>query len=453
MGDGTPSGAGQEIQGSQSGSSEQTKQPESAPISRGRQLIDKLKSPFKGFWEHHETNFSRRKFLQTGAVAAGVTGVVAAGGLVAAEKSMPQTTIDKNVMVGDQPMHFSAQEFNPKEGELKDPEEVVLFLVGAPMRSGASVTWAHPEDLANQFKVKAYEVDARPIGAYSGNAVDLEVEAIRDFLKVGKFKKVTIVAHSIGVPKAFELAAILEQRDQGEITVNGIVANNPVGLYKQDKLDILKRYKEDGDSQGLEENRNPRPRPENSSAPRHESLPKVISQLAGSMMKDFYDTGLGYKKFLEDQINVATEVSPYLTQVHAPVLFLLSSEDKVVQIDKILPKDEILTRLPATDEQGHAMRQMLIGDRRKWDELSQEVQEKFGNKDNFVRIQRQQIAEIGRVESRYMREKYVPNATNVMVIEASKYPTHIATTVERSEESAHVGSRIFDWMARQQKAA
>lgn len=381
MSDGTPHGVGSEIQQSQV-ISEEVSSTEPKPISRTRQFLDKLKTPLKRLW-----NYPGEK-----------------------------TTLDQRVMVGDQPMHFSAQEFKPKEGEIKAPEEVVLFLVGAPMRAAASVTWAHPEDLANKFKAKTYEVDARPVGAYKGNAVDLEVEAIRDFIKTNKFKKVTIIAHSIGVPKAFELAAILEQNEPG-IKVNGIVANNPVGLYEQDKLDILKRYKTDGDNQGLEVNRNPRPRPDGSSGPRHASLPKVIAQLVGSMVKDFWDTGMGYKKFLEDQLDVATKVSPYLAQVKAPILFLLSSEDQVGQVDKIFPP-----------------------------ELLQSAHD------------RSQIATRGRARDQHMKDHYAKNSERVMVVESTKFPTHIATTVERSENSAHIASRIFDWFARnpqqgQQKAA
>lgn len=450
MADGSPPGVGPEIT-----SPHPVETASTPPIKLDnkpngvRRLLDGLKSPLKKFLDA-PTDWGKRRTLWALGLGA-AAGAATAAGLTVAERSMPKNTIDQRVMVGDQPMHFSAQEFKPRpvkygngeQVEIKNKEkeesgEVVLFLVGAPMRAAASVTWAHPQDLADEFKVSAYEVDARPVGAYKGNAIDLEVEAIRDFIKSKKFTKVTIVAHSIGVPKAFELAAILEQNDP-DIKVNGIVANNPVGLYEQDKLDILKRYKADGDNQGLEQNRNPQPRytevtrprheslltsssqrPEDSGLPiqsRHESLPKVIAQLVGSMVKDFRDTGVGYKKFLEDQLDVATKVSPYLAQVKAPILFLLSSEDQVAQMDRIFPEE---LRNPVTN--------------------------------------RSQIAARGKERDKYMKDHYAKKSERVMVIEASKFPTHIATTVQRSESSAWVGSRIFDRLVRtfqsdQQKAA
>lgn len=276
--------------------------------------------------------------------------------------------------------------------------------------------------------------------------VDLEVKAIRDYVIDGNFKKVTIDAHSIGVPKAFELAVLLEEAG---IEVRGIVAHNPVGLYKQGRMDILNRYMADAGNQGKEINRNPRSRPEDSAFPsRHESLSKVGVQLVGSMVKDAIDTGLGYPKFVEDQLQVATEESPYMSRVRAPVVLAVALEDQIGQVDKIFPREEIVARLPATSEQGQLMRQILLDSGQKWDQLSAEQQARFGSKSNFEITQRQQIAEIGRVKNQYAKDKYLPNAAEVMTIESRKYPTHIATTVERSEESAHIASRIFEWMRR-----
>lgn len=96
-------------------------------------------------------------------------GAATATGLIATERSMPKTTTDKEVMVGNQKMHLIVQEFNPKEGEIKDSQALAIFLVGAPMRPEASVTGAHAEDLS-RTGIQTVEIGARPIGLYEGNA-------------------------------------------------------------------------------------------------------------------------------------------------------------------------------------------------------------------------------------------------------------------------------------------
>lgn len=380
---------------------------------------------------------SRRTFLTGGAVALGAGAATAVGAVAVAERALPKTTIDEEVNVGGNRMHLIAQEFNPREGNIRDSKEVVIFLAGAPMRANASVTWEGPESLAEKFKVRAYEIDARPVGYYSGNAIDLEVAAIMGFIKKHGFERLTIYAHSVGVPKALKLAAEIYEKEK-DIQVNGVVAANPVGFYHQDRAGIVGSYFADGLNQSNLQN--PRTK--------HASLPEVATNIAGSIASDVKDAGLGYPKLLADQMESATQVSPDLARVHAPVVFLIASEDKVVKKDFILPLKEIVKYLPPTTVQGAQMRAILTrGKDHKWDQLTDEEQGIFGSKEEFVKVQREQVAQIGYANDAYAKDTYLPNSEQVRVIIANKYASHLAFN-ERRDMTSHVAARIFEWMRR-----
>lgn len=264
---------------------------------------------------------TRGTFLKRTAIVGGGAVATVAGMGALAERSIRGAGEDKIYRIGDETVELSFKEFNPKEGEIKDLEEAIIFLVGAPMRAKASVTWGPMALLADEFKAKGYSVDARPKGRFHSNSIDLEVEAIRRFIeglnKEG-IKRITLFGHSIGVKKAVDLAVVLEQQNP-EITINAAVLSNPMGFYSQDGKDLLfNRYLKEVENEGRL--RNPR-------AP-HESLLKVGWQLVGSLASDVVAAGIQYPRLAEEQLQAVTEKNPNLSKIKSPVVVLLAADDQ-----------------------------------------------------------------------------------------------------------------------------
>lgn len=416
----------------------QTTQPESAPQQSGR--WDFLKVPAKyvrKLWDY-PTDETRRKMIKGGAIVGGVVGAVATLGAVA-ERSLQKGGEDKLYRIGDENVQLSFKEFTPKEGEIKDPEEAVIFLVGAPMRAKASVTQGQLKGLADEFKAKAYSVDARPKGRFHSNSIDLEVEAIRRFveeLNQKGIKKVTLFGHSIGAAKAVKLAVALEQMDP-QIQINGVVLANPMGFYPQDGKDLLlNRYIPEVSNEG---------RLKNPRAP-HEPLYKVGWQLVGSLASEVAAVGSQYPKLVDDQLGVLTQVNPELAKMKSHALVLLASEDKWSEAEKIVPETEIEKRLSAPKSIEQIRGEIASSGR--WDRLSDEEKAKFGNKDNFVTLflnedylkkyrTRENIARAGRARRAYLKEA-MPESDRVGVIKATKYATHLAYSIGRPRQTSHL---------------
>lgn len=411
---------------------------------------DFLKKPIQNLWrkgfgkdepDDFVPNPGRRNFIKKAAIAAGVGMVAGVGAAVWAEKSMPKATIDEEVNIDGNKMHILAEEFYPEDGKIKDPEEAVFFLIGAPMRANASVTWEGPKSVAEYLKARTYEIDARPMGPYSGDAIDLEVAALISAAEKLGIKKLKIFTHSVGFPKALKMVAEIQGKGKN-IQVDGIVAANPVGFYAQDKLDIVGRYFADGANQG--KLANPREK--------HPGLPEVARNIVGSIANDVKDTGIAYPKLVADQMKSATQVSPDLARVHAPVVILLGSQDKVSKKDMVLPAEQVANYLPLTTRQGELMRNILRRkeqnwERGKWGQLTDQERSVFGNKAEFVKVQKEQMVQIGRANDAYTKVTYLPNAENVKVIVANKYASHLAFN-ERRDMTSHVVSKIFERMRR-----
>lgn len=354
------------------------------------------------------------------------------------ERTVTQPEIKRTYRIGNDEVELSGNLLLPKDGRVVDQSEIALFLVGAPMRAKASVTWDTPKGLAEASKVRAYTLDARPKGMFEQNSVALEVEAIRRFLeelnKQG-VSKITIFGHSIGARKGIDLVAALEQQNPN-LRINGLVLSNPMGFYEQEP-GLVGRWQKEADNQK---------RIKNPNVP-HEPMPKIGLQLAQSVITDAMQTRLGFKKWVEEQFEALKTVDPNMSKIKAPTVLLLGDLDLVSEADKVLPEEEINKRLPETDEQGKLMREILKEGTR-WDQLTPKQQTKFGNKEAFVRLQREQIARRGEARNQYIKEEKIPNVENLLVIVATKYATHVGFGVERGNQTSHVVAKIFDRLRR-----
>lgn len=346
-------------------------------------------------------------------------------------------SVKRTYKIGKDEVDLLGQVLLPKDGKVVDESEVALFLVGAPMRAKASVTWDTPKGLAEASKVRAYTLDARPKGRFEQNSVALEVEAIRRFLeelnKQG-VSKITIFGHSIGARKGIDLVAVLEQQNPN-LQINGLVLSNPMGFYEQEP-GLVGRWQKEANNEK---------RIKNPNVP-HEPMPKIGFQLVQSVITDAMQTRLGFKKWVEEQFEALKTVNPNMSKIKVPIVLLLGDLDLVSEADKVLPEEDINKRLPEPDEQGQLMREILK-EGTKWDQLTPQQQAKFGSKEIFIKLQREQIAQRGKSRNQYIKER-MPNVENSQVIVATKYATHVGFGVERGDQTHHVISKIFDRLRR-----
>lgn len=378
--------------------------------------------------------------------------------IVGAEKSL-QRGQDKLYKFGDESVQLSFKEFSPKEGENKDPRSAVIFMVGAPMRAKSEITWGQLDMMAEEFGAQTYSVDARPKGYFHSNAIDLEVGAIRTFIEELSRKgiqRVTLFGHSIGAVKAVKLAVALEQMDP-QIKIDGLVLSNPMGFYPQEAKDLLfRRLPAESANQGKIQNPNVL----------HPTPLQGGWEAVKSIGSDIVTAGLGYPRLVKDQIGALTQVNPELAKVKSPVLILLSSLDKLSETVKIVPEDEIGEMMPS-EESEEQLRGRIEGKwdsyqefresvnwgklpektqqelRKEHDRLRQELS-KFASKEEFVQdyLRKYRAQEImfrrNAARRAYIKEKYLPEAEGVGVIEAQKYGHHLAFGAERPRHTSKV---------------
>lgn len=297
--------------------------------------------------------------------------------------------------------------FDGKENPGFDATQAAFLLTGFPMRADAKVTWGQPQMMANEFGMTTYEIDGRPKGAFNINSTALEVEGIRQFItEVEKsgVSEVTLFGHSLGATKAVDLAVSLEQNNSN-LRVN-LVLINPVGLYPKDFKQMAKNYIVDA----------PKVEKTTRSPNRAEqSTMAVLTDICKSIYKDIKATKLRYPKYFAELKQSLTEFNSNLSKVKSPVLIMLASEDPVVELNRVLPQEQLdqVTAASMDDETSRA-----------------------------------RVARIGKGREKYLKEHVLPNATDVKVIVATKYANHIGFGVERPRQTSHVISKFFNRLTR-----
>lgn len=141
-----------------------------------------------------------------------------------------------SVYIGQDKVERSWAKFIP-EGGVTGANRAVIFLQGWPWRADSKTIWDQPKTLAQEFGTPCYAIDTK-VDRIAPDALNIEAEAIRQFIEQQKLKEVTIFGHSEGAIRAANLAVLLEQKNPA-IEINGVVLANPMGLYPQSFLKEL----------------------------------------------------------------------------------------------------------------------------------------------------------------------------------------------------------------------
>jgi acetyl esterase/lipase len=301
--------------------------------------------------------------------------------------------------------------FSNPENPNFDPKRAAFLLAGWPMRHDTEVDWGQPRSLAEEFGLTTYDIDGRPIGAFKGSPIALEIEGIRQFVKElqqGGIEEITIFGHSIGASKVVDLAVSLE-RNNPELRIN-LVLINPMGLTDKDFKEITKNYLVDA-AKVEKYTKNPKRITQNNKM-------EVNMGIVGSLLKDVRDMKWRYPRLLADQIKFLSEMNTNLAKVKSPILVLIASEDPVSELGRILPKEEV---------------------------------EKLMSAPNPEESSRESMARIGKARGNYLRKEVFPQAEHVGVIVVTKFANHIAFGIERPNATNHIIARYFERVEREAK--
>lgn len=333
--------------------------------------------------------------------------------------------------------------FSGEEKPWYDPKKAAFLLTGWPMRYDAQITWGQPQMLAKEFGVTTYEIDGRPKGSFNMDAIALEIEGLRQFateLEQNGINKLTLFGHSIGATKALDLAVALEQNNPN-LRIN-VVLINPAGLYAQNIWELAKKYA--GGAGINAETKNP-------NRISQDFIP-ILVDMAASIYKDIKDTKINIFKLWRDQKNKATQFNANLAKIKSPVMIMVATDDPVFPPEAVLPPQQVDQRLGplSSDEQMNIWLQKQV----KWEKLPAEKRTKYGTEENFINHfisayrRQEEMTRLKKAREQYLKEKLLPNASDVRVIVATKYANHIAFGVERPRPSSHIIARYFDRVRR-----
>lgn len=357
---------------------------------------------------------------------------------------------DDFIQVGKDNVRVSWVKFadNQENRELPSSNEAVIFLMGYPWQAKSETLWTFPQDLAKQFKVPSYNIET-DLGRIDPNGLSIEAEATRQFIEKQKLNKVTLIGHSEGGIRAADLATLLEQKNP-QVQINGVVLMNPMGMYPELIRTLGKNFfVEVAKIEGQE--KNPAVK---------ESMLRIMLDFAKSIGKDIKSAwGIKYPWLVANQMGMMTRLNQSLAAIKAPVVVMSTERDFVSDYRKYLPQEGVSNRMEAkkTDEQ---LKQEVES---RWEKLPEKTKARYDNKENFVQYhmgkfkddqytrqfrKREEVARVGQARQQFLRETRLSKADNLAVVIAKRYGSHVGLPAQRSEQTAHVVSRIFDRLKR-----
>lgn len=222
-------------------------------------------------------------------------------------------------------------------------------------------------------------------------------------LEQGGVQELTLFGHSIGASKVVDLAVALEQKNPN-LKVNTVLIN-PAGLSAQTIFKIAKNYLREGSVEKRIRNPNRIFQPHL----------QVLVDLCASIFKDMKATKLRYPQLFLDQMRALAQLNANLARLKSPVLIMVATDDPVFPAEGLLPSQKMNQINPPTK----------------------------ASEDS-----RERMARVGKAREQYLKEKLLPQASDVRVIVATKYANHIAFGVERPRPSSHIIAKYFDRLRR-----
>lgn len=138
------------------------------------------------------------------------------------------------------------QEFTPQQAnDFLNPDEAVFVLPGWGTDAHTPVVENLAQEYANSFNQKTFSLSSRAEQHSTENEniriTQEESRAIMQYIVDSGKKEITLTGYSQGGNKAMDVVSLLQQ-EHPEIDIKGLVLVGPVGLYHQEKIDIVKNF-------------------------------------------------------------------------------------------------------------------------------------------------------------------------------------------------------------------
>jgi esterase/lipase len=256
------------------------------------------------------------------------------------------------------------KEFQPKiksveqkESGLEEwPNNAVIFLPGISMNPDDKMLQNLGQEYSTSAQEKTYiiKTDLKKTEALSENykTLDLfyeEAIAVSKFIKEKKLKEITLVGYSLGGPKVIDLAHIM-QNDK-DLKINGLILLNSLGLYEQTGRDLKTNLIKDSLTTPIKVVKDMKERNQYPDAFKRgaQSAMNVISNLVSDQV------GSGFRKVIKTDSSEMGHINQRVSEIKVPVILISGTEDKVIQIDKIIPPE-----ITSYDEQENYLKENLF---------------------------------------------------------------------------------------------
>lgn len=271
-------------------------------------------------------------------------------------KQEKKYSLESGINVG-----LKIQEFTPQQAnDFLNPDEAVFVLPGWGTDAHTPVVENLAQEYANSFNQKTFSLSSRAEQHSTENEniriTQEESRAIMQYIVDSGKKEITLTGYSQGGNKAIDVVSLLQQ-EHPEIDIKGLVLVGPVGLYHQEKIDIVKNFNIDaliGTPKKILENGNKISDIKNAASSILSILQYIMKEVTLSNVH-FFDR---FNRELEE----LGEKNPHLAEITAPVVLISGSDDLVSKREQFIPQDqenrlrEELTNATTSDIREHYLR-------------------------------------------------------------------------------------------------
>lgn len=260
------------------------------------------------------------------------------------EKNEYQT---KTYEINGEKFDVSWKEFNPKENENPPQGQAVFFLPGWAAGDAKTLD-VLMDEFAKTSGKKSFMVTSRSEGIVE-DSLTKEAEAIRQLVKEKGITNITLAAHSQGGSKSANLISFL-QKENPEVTIEGLILLDPVGVYGQQEGELTKNFVKDTlidtpemiakdymDNRPFEQKR----RAKSSLKPAVMAL-EAGSDIVFNIVKEVKKNGLKnyFSKKLKGQIAEMAKANPNYAEIKCPIVLIQGAKDSVSRHNRIIPEKE-----------------------------------------------------------------------------------------------------------------
>lgn len=220
---------------------------------------------------------------------------------------------------------------------IESQHNAIVFLPGLNMDPGASMLKnlgnAYAESSGEETHILKVEL-SKEAENKKIKEIDLfyeEALAVSKFIKEKGFSQVTLVGYSIGGPRVINLVHILQ--DDSSLNVNGVILLGSPGLYEQDPGELKKNLLKDSLATPLEVLK--RQKVVRSFMRGFNAMVDVGSSLFINSL------GTDFRIRIKRDFSEMEHFNPRISEIKVPVVVVVGTLDRVIEVNKIIPPVEI----------------------------------------------------------------------------------------------------------------